>query len=381
MTQAGIYIHIPFCRSRCSYCDFATCAYDASFAERYVAAVCREIESFGLTEAVSNREVDTIYFGGGTPSLLTPRQVSRLLDAVQSRFQVHAEAEITLEVDPGTASFETLCEFRRLGINRASFGAQTFDDAELRRLNRRHTAQDARETFDDLRRAGFDNISLDLIAGLPAQTIADFERNIAEAVRLRPDHVAFYFLEIHEGTPLANSIKRNRTASPDEDVAAEMYHALCEKTRANGFTHYEISNFCQPGYEARHNTKYWTRSPVFGFGCAAHSFDGKHTRWSNERDASVYVKLTEHDRHARVETIVLDAADEQVESLFLPLRMLQRGVDLDAFNRKHRRDVRREYASDLARLDDAGLIEFDRDTMRLTSTGALLSNEVFAAFV
>lgn len=381
MTQAGIYIHIPFCRSRCSYCDFATCAYDAAFAARYVAAVCREIESFQSPQAIPDREVDTIYFGGGTPSLLTSAQVSRLLDAVSRRFQIHANAEITLEVDPGTASPQTLREFHNLGVNRASFGAQTFDDAELHRLNRRHTAADARRTFDDLRCAGFANISLDLIAGLPAQRVADFARNISEALRLRPDHVSFYFLEIHEGTPLANLIERGHASSPDEDVAAEMYRVLCEETRANGFTHYEISNFCQPGFEARHNTKYWTRTPVFGFGCSAHSFDGKRTRWSNERDAQRYVARIEHGREARAETTALDSADERAESLFLPLRMLNHGVDLNAFNRKYTRDVRRDYAADLARLGDAGLIEFDNDTMRLTSTGALLSNEVFAAFV
>lgn len=381
MTQAGIYIHIPFCRSRCSYCDFATCAYDAAFADHYVAAVCREIESFRTPEAIPDTEVDTIYFGGGTPSLLTSIQVSRLLDAVRRRFQIHTLAEITLEVDPGTVSPETLREFRRLGINRASFGAQTFDDAELRRLNRRHTAADARATFDDLRHAGFANISLDLIAGLPAQTVTDFERNIAAAMRLRPEHLSFYFLEIHEGTPLANLIERGRTLLPDEDVAAEMYRLLCDETRANGFTHYEISNFCQPGFEARHNTKYWMRAPVFGFGCSAHSFDGERTRWSNERDAQRYVARIEHGEHARVETIALDSEDERAESLFLPLRMLQRGVDLGAFNRKYTRDVRRDYAADIARLDAAGLIEFDNNMMRLTSTGALLSNEVFAAFV
>ncbi len=376
--HAGVYIHIPFCRSRCSYCDFSTCGYDAAFAARYVAAVCREIACFEA--AVTNTTVDTIYFGGGTPSLLTPAQIESLLDAVRRCFRVLPDAEITLEVDPGTASRDTLASFRTLGVNRASFGAQTFDDGELRRLNRRHTIEDTRRTFDDLCRAGFSNISLDLIAGLPAQTVAAFERNIAAALEFRPAHLSFYILELHEGTPLAHLIARGRAVAPDEDAAAEMYRSLCAHTEAAGYAHYEISNFAQPGYESRHNTKYWLRAPVFGFGCSAHSFDGDGTRWSNCGEARGYVARVEEGNGARIETTTLDEKDASAESLFLGLRLL-RGVDLDEFDRKFARDVRGEHAADLARLGDAGLIEINSNTLRLTTAGALLSNEVFAAFV
>lgn len=377
MKQAGIYIHIPFCRARCSYCDFSTCGYDADFAERYVAAVCREIAGFDAD--VASDEVDTIYFGGGTPSLLTSAQLARLLFAVNRRFRVRP-VEITLEVDPGTASLEALREFRSAGVTRVSFGAQTFDDAELRRLNRRHTAADIRRTFDDLTQAGFSNISFDLIAGLPGQTLAAFERNLDCAIELRPPHISFYILEIHEGTPLARRIERGRAPAIDEDAAAEMYRALLARTIDAGYTHYEISNFSLPGYESRHNTKYWTRAPVYGFGCSAHSFDGRRTRRANEFDPRVYVRKIEANTNPVIETTTLDAEDERAERLFLGLRLM-RGVNLAEYDRVCDHDPRRQNASDLARLADAGLIELCGDTMRLTPAGALMSNEVFAAFV
>ena len=373
MKHAGVYIHIPFCRARCSYCDFSTCGYDADFAERYVAAVCREIDGF---TSASDGEVDTIYFGGGTPSLLTPAQLVRLLDAVDKRFRARP-VEITLEVDPGTASLERLSEFRRAGVTRVSFGAQTFDDRELRRLNRRHTAADVRRTFDDLTRALFTNISFDLIAGLPGQTPAAFERNLDYALELRPPHISFYILEIHEGTTLARRIERGRAPVIDEDAAAEMYRSLLGRTNDAGYTHYEISNFSLPGYESRHNTKYWTRAPVHGFGCSAHSFDGGRTRRANERDARAYVSMIESNGDAVVETTTLDAEDERAENLFLGLRLM-RGVRLDDLRRAHARDPRDDDAAGIDRLRDAGLIELDGDVLRLTARGALLSNEVFA---
>ncbi|MGB8508032.1 MAG: radical SAM family heme chaperone HemW, partial [Pyrinomonadaceae bacterium] len=262
MSRAGIYIHIPFCRSRCSYCDFATGMYEGALAESYTNALAREIAS--AHELPATIEADTIYFGGGTPSLLTPAQVSRILDAVRLRFRVAADAEITMEMNPGTVTPAILREFRALGVNRASFGAQTFDDAELRRLGRTHTADDTRRTLAELRAASFDNISFDLIAGLPEQTLASWERNLDEALALRPEHLSLYLLEVHEGTPLADQLRRGMWRAPDADLAVEMYEMLVERTRAQGFEQYEISNFCRHGFESRHNTKYWTGAPYYG---------------------------------------------------------------------------------------------------------------------
>lgn len=379
MKRAGVYIHIPFCRTRCSYCDFATGAYEGALAAAYVCAVSAEIKSFRQPEQPAS-EVDTIYFGGGTPSLLSPAQVEQILEAVHTRFRVKTGAEVTMEMNPGTVTPETLREFRGLGVNRASFGAQTFDDEELRRLGRTHTAGDVRRTIDYLREAGFDNTSFDLIAGLPAQTLKAWQRNLDEALKLRPEHLSFYLLEVHEGTPLAAQIKRGQQPVPDDDMAASMYRRMLDTAAAAGYEHYEISNLCLPGYESRHNSKYWTGEPVYGFGCSAHSYDGKRTRWSNERDAARYVELIETKSDAVIETEELNEQNMRGEAVFLGLRLM-RGVDLREYRSRFGVDLREEYATDLERLSEAGLIEIDEELLKLTRNGVLLSNEVFAIFV
>lgn len=398
MKRAGIYIHIPFCRSRCSYCDFATGAYEGQLAERYVSALTTEISTFNFAPATNSHDaatgdvhanpsrarvvsdVDTIYFGGGTPSLLTPAQVERILRAVRERFRVADGAEVTLEMNPGTVTLESVEAFRACGVNRASFGLQTFDDEQLRRLGRTHTADDARRTLSVLREAGFDNVSFDLIAGLPGQTLEQWARNMDDALALRPAHLSLYLLEVHEGTPLAVQLREGRWPLPDPDVAAEMYQLLIERTRAAGYEHYEISNFCLAGREARHNLKYWTNAPYYGFGSSAHSYDGARLRWSNERDAARYVELMSARGTAIVETNELSVRDAGAEALFLGLRLM-RGVDLKAHRELFQVDVQSEYAADLSRFREADLIEINGDLLRLTRSGVLLSNEVFAAFV
>src|SRR6266571_7609417 len=382
--HAGVYIHIPFCRSRCSYCDFATGMYESELAARYVQAVATEITAGREVEQPS--DVDTIYFGGGTPSLLTPAQIEQILKAVRDRFKVLDGAEMTIELNPGDGGIsavskrEKLLEFRRCGINRASFGAQTFDDRELKQLGRTHSSSDIYSTFNHLREAGFENINFDLIAGLPNQTMGGWKRNLNEALKLRPEHLSLYLLDVHEGTPLADQIKRGLRPAPDDDLAAEMYRVLIGEVVAAGYEHYEISNFCLPGFESRHNTKYWTGAPYYGFGCSAHSYDGRRLRWSDERDAANYVGLVEHGKSAIVEGTVLSDADARAESMFLGLRMM-RGLDARSFADRFGADPREEYKDDLARFCEAGLIEVDGELIRLTPNGALFSNEVFAAFV
>ena len=367
MNPAGLYIHIPFCSSRCSYCDFATGIYQNELAERYVRALVAEIELSPLRGA----SVDTIYFGGGTPSLLEPAQLRRILSAARDRFTVDETSEITLEINPGSATFDRLREFRELGINRASFGAQTFDDRELAKLGRSHTAADARRTFHDLRAAGFTNVSFDLIAGLPGQTLAGWQRNVDEALALRPEHLSFYLLEVHSGTPLAQHIERGIQPVPDEDLAAVMYQSMLERAVAAGYEHYEISNLCLPGFQTRHNTKYWIGEPYFGFGCSAHSYDGEKRRWANQRDVLEYVRLVEQGLKPLAEEHELTMQDLRSEALFLGLRLM-RGV---------RTDLCKDYEPDLERFKAAGLLELDGDYIKLTRNGALLSNEVFSAFV
>ncbi len=378
MKPAGIYIHIPFCRSRCSYCDFATGLYESALAERYVASVISEIALW--REVDPPEAVDTIYFGGGTPSLLSPAQLEGLMNAVRKRFDVLPTAEVTMEMNPGTVTGESLAAFRELGINRASFGAQTFDDRELARLGRSHTVADTRHTFSLLREAGFSNVSFDLIAGLPGQSLSAWLHNLAEAFALRPEHLSFYLLEVHEGTPLAGHIKSGLQQSPDEDLAAEMYRVMLERAADAGYVHYEISNLCLPGFESRHNTKYWTSAPYYGFGCSAHSFAGESRRWANERDLAKYVAMVERNASPLVEDRRLTEADRRAEAVFLGMRMMA-GVRIGEFKELFGVDLGAAHANDLENFQQAGLIEFDGDLLKLTRAGALLSNEVFAAFV
>ncbi len=371
---AGIYLHIPFCKSRCSYCDFATDVYrDSEVVERYVGSICSEIRN---SKFEIRNSADTIYFGGGTPSLLTPRQIERILDAVISAFNVSNDAEITMEMNPATVTPATLAAYRKLGVNRASFGVQTFDDRALKLLSRGHDANDARMTFKILREAGYDNVSFDLIAGLPGQTLADWSRNLDEAIAMSPEHLSLYLLEIHEGTPMAEQVRSHRQPQPDPELAAEMYELMLERLAAAGFVQYEISNFSRPGFESRHNTKYWTLDPVFGFGVSAHSFDGIQ-RYANERDTAKYIEMIESGKSAEV---LRESIHFASEFAFLGLR-LENGVDLKGFAARFDSDLIGKYRSEIDRLTDAGLVSIADDRLRLTPKGKLYSNEVFAVFV
>jgi len=379
--SAGIYIHTPFCRSRCSYCDFATGMYASDAAARYVRALTKEIS--GWNEVETPETVDTIYLGGGTPSLLSDDQLASILAGVRHRFSLDADAEITLEINPGDGGVDrasrlaTMRAWRRLGINRASFGAQTFDDRELKMLGRAHDSTDIAQTFELLRAAGFANINFDLIAGLPHQTLAGWKQNLKRALELRPEHLSLYLLDVHEGTPLHDQITRGMRPKPDEDLAGEMYATMVEQVCAEGYEHYEISNFCLPGFGSRHNTKYWTREPYYGCGNSAHSHDGGRRRWANERDAMKYVELIERDDSPIIERTELTEDDARSEAIFLGLRLM-RGVDLENYHAQFGEDLRAQDNGEIDRLRDAGLIEVDREVLRLTTRGALLSNEVFA---
>jgi oxygen-independent coproporphyrinogen-3 oxidase len=378
MNAAGLYIHIPFCRSRCSYCDFATGSYQSELAERYARAVSREIAEWQQVDRPG--DVDTIYFGGGTPSTLLPHQLEQIITAAQTRFAVSDDAEVTMEMNPGNLSSARLTDFKRLGVNRASFGAQTFDDRELARLGRSHTAAETLETFRDLRKAGFTNISFDLIAGLPGQTMTGWLANIRTALSLRPEHLSFYLLEVHEGTPLADHIRQGRQPRPDDDLAAEMYQVMLEESCKAGYDHYEISNLSLPGYESRHNTKYWTGLPYYGFGCSAHSHDGNLRRWANERDVAGYVRLVEAGRAPVVQRWDLTESDRRSETIFLGLRMMK-GINVRNHHETFGVDLLVEHDNEIQRFAEAGLIEVNGDLIRLTRAGALLSNEVFVAFL
>ena len=352
--------------------------YSAELAERYVRALISEIDSW---RAIDQPEaVDTIYFGGGTPSLLSPTQLDTILRALHDRFTVLQNAEVTIEINPGSITSETLRSFRGLGVNRASFGAQTFDDGELARLGRSHSADDTRRTFRHLRKVGFANVSFDLIAGLPGQTMAGWRSNLDEAFALHPEHLSFYLLEVHQGTPLANHIKSGLQPKPDDDLAAAMYEVMLERAVASGYQHYEISNLCLPGFQSRHNSKYWTAAPYYGFGCSAHSYDGEFRRWANERELIKYMEMVEQSTSAVVIETLLTDADRQAEAVFLGLRMME-GFSFEEYQQLFGSDLRAKHADDLARFREAGLIECSGDWLKLTRAGALLSNEVFVALM
>ncbi len=381
----GIYIHIPFCERKCTYCNFNTTDFFADLAERYTRAVATEIKWWG---AINTARVDTIYFGGGTPSIVEAEQLARIIESCREAFDVAPTAEVTIEINPATLSRKKIAAWLDAGINRASVGAQSFIDRELVSLSRTHTAVDAERTIDALREAGFENISLDLIAGLPEQTLEDWQFNLGKALRIRPEHMSLYLLEIKEGTQLFAQLKRGLRPRPDDDLAADMYRRISEATREAGYEHYEISNFALTGndnspqqspFRSKHNMKYWTAAPFYGMGCGAHSFDTR-ARWVNTLKTESYIAEVERFGHAVAERHELSIEDLAAEALFMGLR-LKEGIVLDRFRDEHGVDILERYGSELPGLADAGLIEIESGRIILTEAGRLLSNEVFVSFV
>ncbi len=393
--RAGIYIHIPFCARKCTYCAFNTTDYFEDLAARYVDAVRREIHAWGARLAKSNQHhiaVDTIYFGGGTPSIVEAGQLAALVAACRDAFEVAEGAEVTIEINPSTFARDKVEGWLAGGINRASVGVQSFIDEELTRLSRTHTATEARITFAALREAGFENISLDLIAGLPEQTLADWRFNLEEALRLGPEHLSLYLLEVKEGTQLDVQLKRGQRPRPDDDTAAEMYRMICAATRRAGYEQYEISNFArlepEPSkgmgnapsrFRSQHNLKYWTGAAFYGMGCGAHSYDGR-ARWVNIRKTETYIAAIDEAAEAIAERHDLTDDDRAVEALFMGLR-LGEGVALDAFRDEYGLDVLARYADELPRLTEADLIRIGEGRIMLTDKGRLLSNEVFVLLI
>ncbi len=373
----GIYLHIPFCASRCHYCNFATGGYESELAQRYVTDLLTEINSAEVTGKM--RTVDTIYFGGGTPTTLSIAQLASIINLCREKFTVTDDVEITTEANPGTISLEYFQGLRAIGINRISFGVQSFDDAELKMIDRAHTADEAGEAVKLARQAGFQNISIDLIAGLPEQKMSTWRRNLQEAFALATEHISVYLLELYKDAPLLHRIKRGELHAIDEDLTVEMYYALVDEADKHGFAHYEISNWARPGFESRHNLKYWTGAPYWAFGVSAAGYDGQ-TRWTNTRNINEYLQRIESGKSPISERTELTADDQQSEAIFLQLR-LQGGVNLLSHQQQFGVDVKARYEDEIARLCEAELIEFENDTMRISRAGKVLANEVFQAFV
>jgi oxygen-independent coproporphyrinogen-3 oxidase len=387
--QAGIYIHIPFCERKCTYCNFNTTDFFQALASRYVNAVSREIAYWGerLKSQMGGRaNADTIYFGGGTPSIVEAGQLATLIQRCREAFNIAADSEVTIEINPGTFSREKVDQWLAAGINRASVGVQSFIDRELVSLSRTHSAEDARRTVDLLREAGVENISVDLIAGLPEQSLGDWEFNLCEAIKIRPEHLSLYMLDLKEGTRLYGQINHGLRPRPDDDLTAEMYRMICEATQAAGYEPYEISNFARvesdaaiSRFRSKHNVKYWIGAPFYGIGCGAHSYDGG-ARWFNILKTQTYIESVASNGHAIAERHELTERDRAAEALFMGLR-LKEGVRLAEFRLEYGVDVIERYGEELPRLADAGLIEMGGGRLALTTAGRLLSNEVFVSFV
>jgi oxygen-independent coproporphyrinogen-3 oxidase len=323
----------------------------------------------------------TIYFGGGTPSLVPVAHIEKMLRACASRFTLAPDAEITLEANPGTLDANKLRDLRALGINRLSIGVQVFDDAALRRLNRGHTVADALAMVEQARRAGFDNLNLDLIYGLPLQTLAEWRATLARAISLAPEHLSVYALKVEEDTGLEQQIARGKYAKPDDDLAADMYELAQDRLDAMGYAQYEISNWqlAIGNWKSQHNLTYWRNEPYLGFGAGAHS-SVNHTRYWNVLSPIEYIARVSRGESPIAEREEISRAIEIAETLFLGLR-LNEGVLFEKFAQRFGEEAREKFGKEFRELRERGLIEVDDARVRLTRRGRLLSNEVFWRFL
>jgi oxygen-independent coproporphyrinogen-3 oxidase len=377
----GVYLHIPFCSAICNYCNFTRGLFDAALKARYVEALIHEIRTPALWPVARFPPpvADTIYFGGGTPSLLEPEDVERLVAACVGAFTITGDPEVTLEANPESVSEARLAAYRRAGVNRLSFGVQSFRDEELQRLSRLHDATRARTAYAEARQAGFDNISLDLMMWLPGQAVDEWLRTVDTVIDLEPDHLSLYLLEVYPNAPLKDAMARGRwSQAPDED-AARMYLTAMERLDAAGFEQYEISNVARPGRRSQHNLKYWTDGQWLGFGCGAHSTHADR-RWKNRTETGEYLACVEGDRSAAVDVHQLSRDQQAGDALFMGLR-LNEGVHLEQIRTRYGFDVWARYGPDLERFLEAGCLELGAGRLRLTRRGMLLANEVMAVFV
>jgi oxygen-independent coproporphyrinogen-3 oxidase len=375
----GIYIQVPFCQTKCTYCNFHTGVVSPDRFEPYVEAVCREI---GETVGPNASDVASVYFGGGTPSLLKPAGLGKIIESLRSRYRFNS-AEITLEADPETISSEKATAWLSAGFNRISLGAQSFSDLELRAAGRMHRRADIFQAADILRSAGFDNFSLDLIAGLALQSHNSWENSVTELLRVRPEHISIYMLEIDEGSrlgreSLAGGIRYSAVKIPADDAIAGFYESACVRLATAGYEHYEISNWALPGRRSRHNLKYWRREPYLGFGAGAHSFDGT-TRWANVHDSARYVSCVEQGISPReqIERVTPEHALE--EEFFLGLRQLE-GIDLAQIESAYgesQRDRVADLRGRITGLRSQGFVELEGSRLRLAPDRLTVSNEVF----
>ena len=371
--RSAIYLHVPFCLRRCAYCDFNTYAGLGHLIPQYVDALCAEIARAPDVRA------HTLYFGGGTPSLLSPEQIERLVRAVRRRFGLPDGAEITLEANPGTVDRDTLSRLHAAGVNRLSLGVQSAHDGELRLLGRLHTWDQAVEAFRAARRAGFTNVNLDFIYSLPGQTLDRWRATLEAALRLGPEHLSLYALTVEEGTPLASRIASGELPFPDDDLAAEMYELAEEMLEAAGYVHYEISNWALPSHECQHNLVYWRNESYFGFGAGAASWWAGQ-RWANVPHPTEYIARISRGDSPVDEIETIPPQLEMGETMMMGLRLAE-GISDARFRQRFGVGLAEVYRDQLTEMQRLGLLVWDGRTVRLTQRGRLLGNQVFQQFL
>jgi oxygen-independent coproporphyrinogen-3 oxidase len=409
MESHSVYIHIPFCRHRCAYCDFNTYAGLDHLIPEYVIALQKEIQV--LTQsAIVRFPVHTVYFGGGTPSLLPVSEIAKILHTLEACFDLALDAEISLEANPGSLSLSYLHDLHAVGVNRLSLGMQSAHPRELAFLERQHRFDDILESVRWSRQVGFDNLSLDLIFGLPEQPLEIWEESLNVGLKLAPENFSLYALTLEQGTPMHNWATRGLIPTPDPDQAAEMYELACEKLAAVGYVQYEISNWARrklergtasrsplhsppstPELACQHNMQYWRNQPYFGFGAGAHGFVGGF-RVSNTLAPVTYAQRLSQSKNlpsfprtpATVSAESIDHQTEMNETMMMGLRLTQDGVSRTAFQTRFGVDMRQVYADPINKFIGLELLEWreeDEDILRLTPRGYLLSNQVFSEFI
>ncbi len=370
----SLYIHIPFCKKKCAYCDFPSYAGRDEFIPEYLEALKFELEYY--YSLYKRPAVRTLYMGGGTPTLLSDEQLSNLFTTIKNDFEIENEAEMTIEANPGTVTREKLGILIGTGVNRLSLGAQTFNNSFLKKIGRIHNEHEINDAFNMAREAGFKNINIDLIFALPGESLKDWQRSLEKAVKLKPEHISTYNLQLEEGTPLHAEKLKGGQNLPDEETELEMYKYAIKYLGDNGYTHYEISNFAKPGFECKHNKIYWTLQNYIGVGAGAHSFID-NVRTANAPSLEKY--LTKDMAAIKAEHHNTKKESMQ-EMIFLGLRLIK-GFDLGDFTNRFGISMREIYKKELAELIDEGLIELNGKNIRLTENGLFLANEVFKRFL
>lgn len=375
MDSVSLYIHIPFCEAKCAYCDFNSYPGLERLYDDYVEALVEEMAIVG--GRLSPLRGQTIYLGGGTPTVLSLQQLKRILDGCLQAFVIDEKAEVCCEANPGTVDLRYLEGLRHLDVGRLSLGVQGLHDDELQLLGRVHTSAQATEAFEMARQAGFENINLDLIYAFPGHTLKRWRSTLERAIALEPEHLSLYPLSLEEGTPLWGRVQRGELRTPDDDLAAEMY--LLAEELLEAYRHYEISNWAKPGYESRHNLTYWRNEGYLGFGAGAHSYYGGRRFWNVARPEE-YIRRLKAGQSAREGEEVIETPLEMAETVIMGLR-LSEGVEFDEFKRRFGCDLSSLYGRQLKELVAWGLLEENGKGVRLTLRGRLLGNEVFEKFL